>query len=92
MLTGWQGRLAAQCTDEEYARFLATLQDDKNMSEKDNRGGPRPNSGRKVGYRKPDAKRNKVNVAMDDATLAKAKRLGNGNAGRGIRLALGCED
>ena len=59
---------------------------------KKTRGGAREGAGRKPGYRKPDAKRNQVNVRLDDVAMAKAKRLGDGNACRGIRRALGCED
>ena len=62
------------------------------MNKQENRGGPRPGSGRKPGYRKPDARRNQVNVRLDDAELEKAKQLGDGNAARGIRRALGCAD
>ena len=56
------------------------------------KGGAREGAGRKPGYRAPNAKRNQVNVRLDDVALAKAKRLGDGNAARGIRRALGCED
>jgi hypothetical protein len=56
------------------------------------RGGFREGAGRKPGYRDPNAKRHQVNVRLADAELAKAKRLGDGNAARGIRLALGGVD
>ena len=51
-------------------------------------GGARPGAGRKPGYRKPDARRNMVNVRLSDAELMLALQLGEGNASEGIRRAL----
>jgi hypothetical protein len=49
------------------------------------RGGARKGAGRKPGYRKPNAKRNQVNVRLTDAQMAAVNRLGNGNASAGLR-------
>lgn len=52
------------------------------------RGGKRPNAGRKVGYRKPGARRHQLAIRLDDAEKAKALAIGGGNASEGLRIAL----
>lgn len=56
------------------------------MKAKDNRGGPRKGAGRKTQDGAKETKR--VNVSLDAKTVAKARKLGNGNLSAGIRRAV----
>lgn len=51
-------------------------------------GGARAGAGRKLGYQKPEAKRELlvVKVTADEKDLA--RKLGDGNASEGVRRAL----
>jgi len=62
----------------------------KSMSKQATRGGARHGAGRPKGSTDPDARRHQANVRLSDAEMAKARMLGNGNASRGMRLALQC--
>ena len=55
-----------------------------------NSGGKRKNSGRKVGYRKPEAERRSetVHCRMTREDRDKAEMIGGGNAAKGLRVAL----
>lgn len=49
------------------------------------RGGARPNAGKRADMTTPA---NRVTVTLDDATLKKARQIGNGNVSAGIRAAV----
>lgn len=52
---------------------------------KPNRGGARPGSGPKPIHDVPMTRRN---VMLDDETVDKARRIGEGNVSEGIRIAV----
>lgn len=51
-------------------------------------GGARTGAGRKVGYRKPGARRHLLTVKVSEEERALALALGDGNASDGVRVAL----
>lgn len=51
-------------------------------------GGKRPGAGRPAGTTTDDPKSEQVNVRLTPAQLIAAKRIGNGNASEGLRIAL----
>jgi hypothetical protein len=52
-------------------------------------GGKRPGAGRPLGTTKPSSKRRQINIRLTEEELAKAERIGRGNASAGLRAALG---
>lgn len=58
------------------------------MSGRTTRGGARPGAGRPTGTTKPNRRASALAVRLSDAERAKAERIGDGNASRGVRIAL----
>ena len=56
------------------------------MQSESKRGGPRKGAGRKTTDGAKDMQR--VNVSLDTKTIAKARKLGDGNLSAGIRKAV----